>query len=189
VLNRKVVLATVALACGVAIGIPGVQAANQVLFAQNAGKVNGIGAERAPKANTLLALNNKAQLPSSVLPLATKVSAGQTITGVIGGGFKATAARDLGAATASFSLKAPRAIKAETVGMSQTAGENPFCTGDVGAPTAPQGLLCIYVANEQFLNVRQDCTPGPFPNCTSGEGTFLVEWVPIFGAQHGFGVT
>jgi hypothetical protein len=189
VLNRKVVLATVALACGVAIGIPSVQAANQVLFASNAGKVNGIAAARAPKANTLLPLNNQAQLPASVLPNVTKLKGGQTITGVIGGGFKATAARDIGSATASFPIKAPKAIAREAVGMAQTSSESPYCTGDVGAPTAPQGILCIYPANEQFVNVRQDCTPGPFPNCTSGEGVFVVNWVPIFGAQNGFGVT
>ena len=168
-------LATVALACGVAIGIPSVQAANQVLFASNAGKVNGIAAARAPKANTLLPLNNQAQLPASVLPNITKLKAGQTITGVIGGGFKATAARDLGSATASFPIKAPKAIAREAVGMASTASESPFCTGDVGAPTAPQGILCVYPANDQFVNVRQDCTPGPFPNCTSGEGVFVVE--------------
>ena len=171
------------------IGIPSVYAAQKVLFAENAGKVNNISASRTAKPNTLLALDAKGTVAASAIPMQTKLRPNQTVRGVIGGTFTATANRQTFGATASIWPAAPKGILIETTGIGLTPSENPFCEGDVNRPTAPQGLLCIYLANEQFLNVSQDCTPGPFPNCTSGEGVYRVAWDPINGSQNGFAIT
>ena len=46
--NGRLALPALAALVGAAIGVPGVGAAQQILFASNAGHVNGIGASRAP---------------------------------------------------------------------------------------------------------------------------------------------
>jgi hypothetical protein len=187
---KRIVLVAGALAVGVAIGIPGVEAASKVYFAQNAGTVNGIRASRSPQHNQLLPLNNSGRINPKVLPpYSNWLSGGQTVTGVIGGSFTATAANQPFTTTASFPIASRTSIAVENTGILGSAQENPYCSGSETSPTAPQGILCIYPASEQFLNVAQDCTPGPFPNCTKGEGVFKVSFQSIQGNRNGFAVT
>jgi hypothetical protein len=175
---------------GVAIGVPGVNAAQQILFASNAGHVNGIGASRAPKAGMLYPLDKNGRISSAVMPTQSQLRPGQTITGVIGGSFTAQAPGDVFTATASiFPALGKQAIGVANVGIAFTAEEDPYCAGDVSAPTAPEGILCVYLSPDQIQNVAQDCTPGPFPSCTAGEGVLKASFTPVYDGSHGFGIT
>jgi hypothetical protein len=186
--RRTVGLVLAGLGVGLLIGVPGVNAANRILFADNAGAVRGIEAARKPRANMLVPLNAKGEFSAKVIPNVTRLRGGQTVTGVIGGTFTAQAPGDTFSSTASLYPAAPREVATETTGIDNTSFENPFCEGSVEKPTAPQGLLCIYLATEQLVNVTQDCRPGPFPNCTAGEGGFIVSREAVWGGQNGFGL-
>jgi hypothetical protein len=174
----------------VAIGVPGVNAAQQILFASNAGHVNGIGASRSPRAGMLYPLGKDGRFSSTVLPSQAQLRPGQTITGVVGGSFTAQAAGDVFTATTTiFPSLGKQAIGVANVGIDSTAEENPYCTGNVSAPTAPPGTLCVYLSLDQLQNVAADCVPGPFPSCASGEGVLKASFTPVFDGSHGFGLT
>jgi hypothetical protein len=189
--NGRLAVPALAALVGVLIGVPGVNAAQRIFFADNAGHVNGIQASRQARANMLVPLDKSGQFSSKVIPAPSPwLKPGQTVTGVVGGTFTAQAAGDTFSATATiFPALKKAAINVANVGVSFTAQENPFCDGDVSAPTAPAGTLCVYLALDQLLDVAQDCSPGPFPNCTSGEGVFKASWQPIYDASHGFAIT
>jgi hypothetical protein len=184
--NRFAAPLAIGLAAGLLIGVPAVDAAQQVLFARNAAHVNGIAASWSGKPRTLIPLGQSGQFAQKVIPHQTVLVGGQTVTGVVGGTFTATTANQVFSASASIFPAAPRVIAVTTSGVDNTAAENPFCDGTVDKPTAPQGLLCVYLATDQLVNVVQDCSPGPFPNCASGEGYYSVFFDPVNNSKYGF---
>jgi hypothetical protein len=188
-MQRRVVLAALAgVGLGALVAGPGIDAAQRISYAVNAGTVNGIGASRTPKANTLLPLDNKGQVDPKVLPVATVLGPGRTVTGAVGGTFTATAANQAFSAAASIFPAAPRPIAPAQAGIDESTAENPVCTGSLAAPTAPPGFLCVYLNTDQAVNVAQDCSPGPFPHCATGQAVLRVGYDPIYSAQHGFAV-
>jgi hypothetical protein len=63
-----IILSATALVVALFGATPVGNAVNSVLFAKNAGKVDGIDASKTPKAGDLLALNGSKKFPASVVP-------------------------------------------------------------------------------------------------------------------------
>ena len=85
--RTAIALSTTALIVAIlgqtSIGNAAVGAVRVALFAENAAKVNGIQASRRPMPGRLLALNARAKLPTSVLPVGRGVPAGYTHTIIV----------------------------------------------------------------------------------------------------------
>ena len=189
--HRKTLIALCAFGLGTLVGVPAAESAGRVLFAQNAAnaknaaKVGGVGVSATPKPHTLLPLNKLGKFPASVMPTQTQLAQGQTVTGVFGGQFTATAAEEINSTAVSFPLPSHEVVAVEQMGVLGGAVENPYCDGSLADPSAPQGILCLYPDYGSVANVSQDCV-GVFPACTKGEGTFKVEVNPVYDGRYGF---
>ena len=81
---------------------------------------------------------------SALTPLQT----GETIRGVVGGDYEAPATSGDFRAFGHFPIPAPAAVDGDSVDVDGSADESANrCTGSAAAPTAPAGVVCIYVAD------------------------------------------
>ena len=71
---------------------------------------------------------------------------GVTIRGVVGGDFHASAASDW-RVLESFPIPSPVVLPGGAVDVDGQDEVSNRCTGTVGAPTAPAGVVCIYLEN------------------------------------------
>ena len=82
------------------------------------------------------------------------IPSGQTVTGLTSLAFQSGAANDIGAATAQLPARLPARLErgvnlffAPNAGLNagSFAPTNPDCTGSQAEPTAPPGVVCVYV--------------------------------------------
>lgn len=99
---------------------------------------------------------------------------GEMIRGVIGGAFKATAVSDDFRVLAAFPIPAPAPVSGANVDIDESEADETSnrCTGSATSPTAPAGVVCIYILGRV--------------NSAGWLGTGAPD--PVAGSAYGFGL-
>lgn len=85
----------------------------------------------------------------------TPLQRGETIHGVIGGEGFAAQANTPGTEDVTFPIPAPQAIDGDHVDVDGLEESEDRCSGSVENPTAPEGVVCIYVASHTAMEEIQ----------------------------------
>ena len=99
------------------------------------------------------------------------------MTGVVGGGCVAVAKNDACMAVASIFPRPPGGINPEDMGIAGGLVENPYCAGDINDPAPAPGVLCIYPAPDESVNLA-----------LNGEGSISAQAYPVYNGKYGFKV-
>jgi hypothetical protein len=99
----------------------------------------------------------------------------KAVSGVWGGGCIAVAANDACSAAVTIFPNAPVVLEGQDMGVLSGLVENPLCAGDAESPSAPPGVLCLYINEADIVNVAKN-----------GEGSWSVQPFPILDGKRGF---
>jgi hypothetical protein len=114
------------------------------------------------------------------------IPAGRAVSGTWGAGCVATQAPAPAAAgvttdscsmTVSIFPAAPVNVEGQDMGVLAGLVENPQCAGDPDNPSAPPGVLCLYISEGDVSNVGKN-----------GEGSWSVQPFPVLDGRNGFRV-
>ena len=85
----------------------------------------------------------------------TPLKRGETIHGVIGGEGFAAQANTTGTEAVTFPIAAPVAIDGDHIDVDGLEENEDRCSGSAGNPTAPEGVVCIYIASHTDMEEIQ----------------------------------
>lgn len=164
-------------------------------------KIGGVKISSTPLPRALLPLGSNGKFPPSVIP--TRMAPGQTITGMAGGSFTSTKGNpnattkdstgkvtpapsrgDTSGAVGSFPIGLPHDLDPSDAGIVGGDNEIAECDGTPEQPTAPPGVLCVYIDFGSQVNVFTGATGDG--TIVTGEGNSAASIVPINTGRHGF---
>lgn len=137
-------------------------------------------ATNATNATTAANANQLGGQPPSAYQRSGPVAAGQTISGAFGCFAGNTADVDACNTTVSFPNPTPAALSDALVNFSASTGDfvagdaDGTCTGNVNAPTAPPGKVCLYLGNLATTGVSTVTGLGNTIANTNGSRGFQV---------------
>jgi hypothetical protein len=114
----------------------------------------------------------------------TPLKRGETIHGVIGSEGSAPQADTPGAEDVTFPIAAPVAIDGDHVDVDSLEESEDRCSGSVEKPTAPQGVVCIYVASHTDMDEIQGVGA---PTHEGSQYGFGLHW--IAGSAGGYSIS